>query len=370
MNAVLRKKVGSGSFGDVYVVNCCACEIAVKTIETAVANTAEREAMAMELTVCSMLKHDALIETKKVIVQPKRVHICMKLATGTVRELTEKAQNTGELPLPNADFIFKQVLKAIKYLHACGIVHRDIKSSNVLVDNDGNILLCDFGLSGRVNTLDRRTHFGNPIYTGPEVYQTENGSRVYEFDPLTDVYSTALLRVETQGGDEAVLRWALHRLLAFESSRKMQPKMYDLISRMLEYEDRKQRPSAAEVLAELGEKDEEYLETLPTEDQFTVKYQYFRNALLEKPTVCAVSFWIRKKFQVRSDTLERLSGKKSMTWESFRDMKLKEFSSDPDYFKLLKAQRRLTTTAGISKAQEDVRNFAKDNKPEDDTDSD
>ena len=369
MNAVFGNLVGDGSFGNVYVVKqppaqkLC-YDIAVKRINIATADTVERRAVAMELTVASMVKHAGLINTLKVIVNAKFAYMFMPLAQNTLRDLTAKAEDEKELPLSNADDIFKQVLKAIKYLHKCGIVHRDIKSTNVLVDMNGKILLCDFGLSGRVNTPDTRTHLGNRIYTAREVYEIE-----YKYDTASDVYSAALLRVEMEKGLEGVKLYVVSRLLV-----PMPPPMFDLTLRMLEEEDRKQRPSAAQVLAELGEPEEEYSQPLPTEAQFADKYEQFLKGLLEQPTVCPVSFWLRNKFQVRSGTLERLCGSKSMTWESFRDMNLKEFRSDPDYRtdyrKLLRAKRKLSTTANILQAQQDVRDFAQGKKTGGDTDSD
>ena len=82
--------------------------------------------------------------------------------------------------------IIMQIARAMKYLHSLGIIHRDLKCGNVLVDTDWTVAVCDFGVSRCVDTLNMTRGVGTPLYTAPEVLE----GTVY--DGSADVYSFAV----------------------------------------------------------------------------------------------------------------------------------------------------------------------------------
>ena len=72
----------------------------------------------------------------------------------------------------NVFLFFKfKVLLGLGHLHGCGIIYRDMKLENILVDTDGHVCLADFGLSKILNGADDRatTMCGTPGYVAPEV---------------------------------------------------------------------------------------------------------------------------------------------------------------------------------------------------------
>ena len=75
-----------------------------------------------------------------------------------------------------ATLVLRDVLKGLEYLHGEGKLHRDIKAANVLLQSDGTVRICDFGVSGQLsNTVRKKSTFlGSPLWMSPEVI-TESG---------------------------------------------------------------------------------------------------------------------------------------------------------------------------------------------------
>jgi serine/threonine protein kinase len=85
--------------------------------------------------------------------------------------------------------IVNQLLRAFCFIHYNGIVHRDIKSHNVLVDEYFNVKLCDFGLAKKVTELNLGSgkFCGTPAYMSPELFMKKS------YDEKIDVFSFGTL---------------------------------------------------------------------------------------------------------------------------------------------------------------------------------
>jgi serine/threonine protein kinase len=87
------------------------------------------------------------------------------------RSLEQVIHQAGKLPVPIVRSIFCQVGSALTYAHRSGVVHRDIKPANILIDEDGNAVVTDFGIA-KVAQLPSDTHsgalVGTPAYMSPE----------------------------------------------------------------------------------------------------------------------------------------------------------------------------------------------------------
>lgn len=69
---------------------------------------------------------------------------------------------------------FWQMLSAIEHMHSCGIVHRDVKPDNILIDEEANLKIIDFGLGNLYSKASRlKTPCGSPCYAPPEVTAVE-----------------------------------------------------------------------------------------------------------------------------------------------------------------------------------------------------
>lgn len=80
----------------------------------------------------------------------------------------------------------KQLFSAINHCHACGIVHRDIKPENIMINDEDEVRLIDFGLSKVSKKKQMHTVAGTPFYMAPEVLVENYGSKA-------DIWSLGVL---------------------------------------------------------------------------------------------------------------------------------------------------------------------------------
>jgi serine/threonine protein kinase len=121
------------------------------------------------------------------------------LAVGFVagRSLAARIADGGPLPIDETVSVASQVGAGLDALHAAGLVHRDVKPSNVLLDEDGRALLCDFGLAkGRAYTVLTRPGqvMGTLDYIAPELIRSGQASAA------SDIYALGCVVFECLAG--------------------------------------------------------------------------------------------------------------------------------------------------------------------------
>jgi serine/threonine-protein kinase OSR1/STK39 len=93
--------------------------------------------------------------------------------------------------------IIRDTLQALTYFHELGQIHRDIKSGNILIDDDGSIFLGDFGVSAQLSKgKKRRTLVGSPCWMAPEVIEQTTG-----YDTSADIWSLGITAIEIAEGE-------------------------------------------------------------------------------------------------------------------------------------------------------------------------
>jgi len=127
------------------------------------------------------------------------VYVCMELM-GTCLEKLLKTTRTP-VPEPILGKIALFVVKALQYLKdEHGVMHRDIKPSNILLDEKGNVKLCDFGISGRlVDSKAKTKGAGCAAYMAPERVEPPDPSNP-DYDVRADVWSLGISLVELATG--------------------------------------------------------------------------------------------------------------------------------------------------------------------------
>lgn len=152
------------------------------------------ERFKREARIIAKLEHRNIIPVHDFGEQDGVTYLTMRyLQAGTVKEILER----GPLPLADAARILNDVAAALDHAHAHGIIHRDVKPANVLVDKEGSAFLTDFGiakvLEGTSN-LTGSAMLGTPTYMAPE----QTLSR--PVTPQTDVYSLGVMLYEMVTG--------------------------------------------------------------------------------------------------------------------------------------------------------------------------
>ncbi|NWW74936.1 PAK3 kinase, partial [Climacteris rufus] len=93
--------------------------------------------------------------------------------------------------------ISKECLKALNFLHSRNVIHRDVKSDNILLGMDGSVKLSDFGLCAQLTPERRRrcTVLGSPYWVAPEMVRME------EYDTQVDIWALGIVAIEMMEGE-------------------------------------------------------------------------------------------------------------------------------------------------------------------------
>lgn len=163
--------LGKGAFGKVSLGmhKLTGKMVAVKSISKSCFTDEEaRKKVMREFSILKLLKHQSVTRLYESFESKRHVLFIVELCAGG--DLLNYVRRRRRLKEPIAQLIFKQLINGLEYCHYKGIIHRDIKLDNVLLNANGDIKIGDFGVSKCVKKGERMyEQCGTPAYIAPEI---------------------------------------------------------------------------------------------------------------------------------------------------------------------------------------------------------
>ncbi|MGH2556982.1 MAG: protein kinase domain-containing protein, partial [Actinomycetota bacterium] len=189
----LLEQVGEGAFGAVYRASQpqVGREVAVKAIHRHLANDPDFiRRFEAEAQLVARLEHPHIVPLYDYWREPDAAYLVMRyLRGGSLKDRLQK----GSLSAEEAAGVLDQVVEALDVAHRAGVVHRDVKPSNILLDEEGNAYLGDLGVARDVSLSPQGAPpegLGLPGYLSPEQMRGD------ALTPAADVYSLGIVLYE------------------------------------------------------------------------------------------------------------------------------------------------------------------------------
>ncbi|XP_026111224.1 NUAK family SNF1-like kinase 1, partial [Carassius auratus] len=163
-----------------------------------------------EIEIMSSLRHPHIISIYEVFENKDKIVIVMEYASKG--ELYDYISERRRLTERETRHFFRQIVSAVHYCHKNGVVHRDLKLENVLLDENCNIKIADFGLSNLYHK-DKllQTFCGSPLYASPEIVNGRpyRGPEVDSWALGVLLYTLVYGSMPFDGGDHKNLIWQI-----------------------------------------------------------------------------------------------------------------------------------------------------------------
>ena len=231
-------EIGHGGMANVYraTQRSVGREVAIKVLPAHLMQ--ERtflERFNREVKVIAKLQHPRILPVYDYGEAEGIPYIVMAYLTGGT--LADRIRRHGALPFDEIAKLIRQMAEGLDYAHAQGVIHRDFKPSNVLLDGVGNAYLADFGIAKVTQDTTQLTGsgmIGTPAYMAPELARPGNLS------PLVDVYAMGVTLYQMIAGelpfwgDTPIGVMMAHATEPIPNARALRPDLPDAVQRVIE----------------------------------------------------------------------------------------------------------------------------------------
>lgn len=194
----IDREVGRGAMAVVYRATEAGLgrRVALKVLPPEMTMSRElSERFKREARLAASLEHPNIIPVYREGQAGRFLFMAMKFIEG--RSLEDIIQSQGALPIPVVLHVLRSATQALAYAHEKGIVHRDVKSANILVDRDGRIVVTDFGIARAAedaSLTSTGTMVGTPYFMSPEQCAARR------IGPQSDQYSLGVVAFQMLAG--------------------------------------------------------------------------------------------------------------------------------------------------------------------------
>jgi MAP/microtubule affinity-regulating kinase len=251
---MLGKILGQGAYAVVRIGShrVTSEKVAVKTYEKyRLTDSAKKRNVKREAQIMQNLSHPHTIKLLDSIENSRQIHLVMEYVGGSSLHSYLKRRTSRRLEEAEARRVFRQIVQALAYCHSSAVTHRDIKLENVMMDEQNNVKLIDFGFSTNMPAGSKsKTFCGTPSYMAPEIV-----ARREYYGPPVDVWAIGVLLYAITAGTfpfKGASDKDLYRKIikgSFEIPECVPAKVKVLIKRMLQV-DPLRRPTCQQLLAD------------------------------------------------------------------------------------------------------------------------
>lgn len=307
------RPLGQGGMGAVWLARDLVLDrhVAIKVLLTSAASDATRERFLREARTAAKLSHPNIVPVHRAEESNGQVWYSMGFVDG--ESLGERIRERGALPFTDVVRILREAAWALAYAHARGVIHRDVKPDNIMLDREsGRTLVTDFGIARDLRSSDARLTIDGSVL-GSVHYMSPEQAADDPLDARSDVYSLGVVgfhalsnQLPFDGAPNAVL--IAHVTKPAPSLRSVAPQVPASIALVIDRcltKDRDSRWESAEALADaLGTA----LDDMITADQDAVR-RTSANVISEQD---AIAVWQRAA-QLQAEAAHRMERSITLT---------------------------------------------------------
>ena len=196
----LAERIGMGGMGSVYraVQPNVEREVAVKIILPAFANHPDFiRRFEAEAQLVARLEHPHIVPLYDYWREPGVAYLVMRLLRGgNIQNILKQ----GPMSIDTSTHMLEQICSALNAAHRIGVIHRDLKPANVLLDEDSNAYLADFGIAKNLGDPDFENQTQADAMIGSPQYMSPEQIRSLSVRPQTDIYCLGVMMYEMLTG--------------------------------------------------------------------------------------------------------------------------------------------------------------------------